>query len=300
MSERVEIEAAVREFLDFCRIEKALAKNSLEAYSRDLTRFSAFLAETGQHPSSASGDQVRAFVDSLYEAGLSSRSIARALSSLRGFYRYLLIEERIGDDPTADIALPSQWKSLPKFLTLDEVDRLLAAPDRQTARGARDFAMLQLIYASGLRVSELIAVERAALDGELGVLRTRGKGDKQRLVPVGKDALAAIESYEQFGRRELLKKRSSRFLFVTNRGSGMTRQAFWKLLKRYGLEAKIMKDFSPHSLRHSFATHLLERGADLRSVQMMLGHADISSTQIYTHVLRERLRAVYDQRHPRA
>lgn len=300
MSERVEIEAAVREFLDFCRIEKALAKNSLEAYARDLTRFSTHLAGSDQRPSKASADQVAAFVDSLFQAGLSSRSIARALSSLRGFYRYLLIAERISDDPTADIALPSQWKSLPKFLTLEEVDRLLEAPDRQTPRGARDFAMLQLLYASGLRVSELIAVQRAELDADLGVLRTRGKGDKQRLIPVGKDALAAIENYEQFGRPELLKNRASLFLFVTNRGGPMTRQAFWKLLKRYGLEARIMKDFSPHSLRHSFATHLLEHGADLRSVQMMLGHADISSTQIYTHVLRERLRAVYDERHPRA
>lgn len=297
----MEIEAAVREFLDYCRIEKALSINSLEAYGRDLRRYSGFLASSSSKtPSSASAEDVRGFVDSLFEAKLSSRSIARALSSLRGFYRYLLIAERISDDPTADVALPSQWKSLPKFLTLEEVDRLLAAPDRQTPRGARDFAMLQLLYASGLRVSELISVERAHLDLNLGVLRTRGKGDKQRLVPVGSQALEAIEGYEQYGRPELLGRRVSAHLFVTNRGGPMTRQAFWKLLKRYGLEARIMKDFSPHSLRHSFATHLLERGADLRSVQTMLGHADISSTQIYTHVLRERLRAVYDQRHPRA
>jgi integrase/recombinase XerD len=183
---------------------------------------------------------------------------------------------------------------------LDEVDSLLAAPDEATARGSRDRAMMQLLYATGLRVSELVAVQLNHLNISMGVLRTRGKGDKERLVPVGRQALAAIEGHVERDRPLLLKKRVSPYLFVTGRGGPMTRQAFWKLLKQHGLKAGILKNLTPHVVRHSFATHLLDRGADLRSVQLMLGHADISTTQIYTHVLRERLRSVYDQHHPRS
>ncbi len=293
-------DAAVREYLDYCRVEKGLAENSLAAYRRDLTRLTAFLAPQGRRPEDAGGDDVRAFLDSLYTAGLSSRSVARYLTSLRSFYRHLLSLGRISGDPTTDIKQPGQWKQLPKFLSLEEVDALLAAPDPKTPLGGRDRAMLQLLYASGLRVSELIGVELGRLNLEVGVLRVRGKGDKERLVPVGRDALQAIEAYVESDRPALLKRRASPALFVTARGGAMTRQAFWKLLKKYGLLAGIAKNLTPHLLRHSFATHLLERGADLRSVQTMLGHADISSTQIYTHVLRERLRAVYDKHHPRS
>lgn len=293
-------EAVRREYLDFCRVEKGLAANSLAAYGRDLTRLAAFLADRGRLMESARPDDLRAFVDSLYAAEMSGRSVARHLSAVRRFYVYLVERGRLSEDPSADLSSPTQWKSLPKFLTLEEVDRLLEAPDPLTALGRRDRAMLQLLYATGLRVSELIAVERARLNMELGVVRVQGKGDKQRLVPVGKQALGAIEEYLDLGRPALLGRRSSAYLFVTGRGGPMTRQAFWKLLKRYGLEARILKNLTPHVLRHSFATHLLERGADLRSVQMMLGHSDISSTQIYTHVLRERLRSVYDRHHPRS
>lgn len=289
-----------REYLDFCRIEKGLAANSLAAYRRDLARLASFLASRGTAVEQASADDLRAFLDSLYADQMSGRSVARYLSAVRRFYLYLLDRGAIHEDPAADLSSPTAWKTLPKFLTLEEVDRLLAAPDPATPRGGRDRAMLQLLYATGLRVSELISVERAHLNLEMGVVRTRGKGDKQRLVPVGKEAIGAIEDYLERHRPSLLGRRPSPYLFVTARGSAMTRQAFWKLLKRYGLEARILKNLTPHVLRHSFATHLLERGADLRSVQMMLGHADISSTQIYTHVLRERLRSVYDSHHPRS
>ena len=289
-----------REYLDFCRIEKGLAANSLAAYRRDLARLAYFLASRGTAVEQASADDLRAFLDSLYADQMSGRSVARYLSAVRRFYLYLLDRGAVQEDPAADLSSPTAWKTLPKFLTLEEVDRLLAAPDPANPRGGRDRAMLQLLYATGLRVSELISVERAHLNLEMGVVRTRGKGDKQRLVPVGKEALGAIEDYLERHRPSLLGRRASPYLFVTARGSAMTRQAFWKLLKRYGLEARILKNLTPHVLRHSFATHLLERGADLRSVQMMLGHADISSTQIYTHVLRERLRSVYDSHHPRS
>ena len=290
----------LREYLDYCRVEKGLSRNSLEAYGRDLQRFLAYCNEVASDPAQASAEHLRRYIDSLHEAGLNSRSVARALTSLRVFYRYLLRHERISADPTADLSAPGQWKQLPKFLSIEEVDRLLAAPDPATPQGGRDRAMLQLLYATGLRVSELVTLPLRALHREVGVLRVRGKGDKERLTPVGREALAAIESYLENDRPALLKRRAAAEMFVTARGGGMTRQGFWVLLKKYRLVAGISKEISPHLLRHSFATHLLERGADLRSVQMMLGHSDISSTQIYTHVLRERLRKVYDEGHPRS
>ena len=293
-------ESLLREYLDYCRVEKGLAANSLQAYRRDLARFFAFCAERRSAPGAAAADDLRAYLDALSGSGLGSRSIARALTTLRVFYRYLLRHERIAADPTADLSSPGQWKQLPKFLTLDEVDQLLESPDPGTPQGGRDRAMLQLLYATGLRVTELVTLPTRALHRELGVLRVRGKGDKERLTPVGREALGAIESYVERDRPALLGRRVAAELFVTSRGCGMTRQGFWKLLKKYRLLARIQKNITPHVLRHSFATHLLERGADLRSVQMMLGHADISSTQIYTHVLRERLRKVYDQGHPRS
>ncbi len=292
--------AAIREYIDYCRVEKGLAANTLSAYQRDLERLAAFCEGQGRAVAEADGEALRRFLDSLYRAKLSSRSIARYLASIRNFYLYLLRQGRASVDPTADITAPRQWKQLPKFLTLDEVERLLAAPDPAHPRGGRDRAMLQLLYASGLRVSELVAVELAHLNLELGVLRAHGKGNKQRLVPVGSSALEAIRGYLERDRPRLLKGRPCSFLFVTARGDRLVRQTFWKGLRQHGLRAGITKNLTPHMLRHSFATHLLERGADLRSVQLMLGHADISTTQIYTHVLRERLRKVYDQHHPRS
>jgi integrase/recombinase XerD len=292
--------APVEEFLFYCRSEKGLAGNTLAAYRRDLEKLADYCSKRERDVLEAGADEVRGFVDSLYAAKLTGRSIARHIASVRSFYKYYLARGRITDDPVADIVSPKQWKKLPKYLTLDEVDRLLVAPDESKALGLRDRAMLQLLYATGLRVSELVSVEQRNLNTEMGFLRLTGKGGKQRLVPVGREALAAIETYVNGGRPGILKGKASGFLFVNARADRMTRQNFWMRLKRYGLEARIVNPLTPHVLRHSFATHLLERGADLRSVQMMLGHSDISTTEIYTHVLRERLRKVYDQHHPRS
>ena len=294
------METLIQEYIDYCRIEKGLAANTLAAYQRDLRRFEGFCAERRVMLLEARNRDLNEFVDSLYRAGLSSRSIARYTASLRNFYVHLMQQGRTRVDPTAELVAPRQWKQLPRFLALDEVDRLLEAPDTSKPLGGRDLAMLHLLYATGLRVSELVSVKRNHLNMELGVVRTTGKGGKQRLVPVGKEALGAVQSYLENDRSRILKGKNSEYLFVTARGSLLTRQAFWNLLRRYGLRAGISRKLSPHVLRHSFATHLLERGADLRSLQIMLGHADISTTQIYTHVLRERLRKVYDEHHPRS
>ena len=290
---------SLREFLAYASVEKGLSENSIAAYRRDLTRLSRFLSTREMQVSGADNADLRDFLDGLYEAGLSARSVARYLSSIRSLYRYLVDQGQIVEDPSANLDSPGQWKTLPKFLTLNEVEQLLAAPLPETPLGSRDLAMLQLLYATGLRVSELVAVRLSDLDSKMGIVRTVGKGDKTRLVPVGRTALDAIESYVEQSRGAILKEASSEFLFVTSLGTSMTRQAFWKLLRKYGLVAGIDKRITPHVLRHSFATHLLERGADLRSLQLMLGHADISTTQIYTHVLRSRMRKIYDSYHPR-
>ena len=248
----------------------------------------------------ASEQDLGAFVDSLDAAKLSSASVARHVACVRNFYRYFVTQDTLEVDPSADLVSPKQWRRLPKHLSLGEVDRLLEAPSDRKPIEVRDRAMLQLLYATGMRVSELVPVRRASLESEMGFLRVTGKGGKQRLVPVGREALEAIEAYVRDARPKILQGRHSESLFVTGRGSAMTRQAFWLRLKQYGLRAGIKARLTPHVLRHSFATHLLERGADLRSLQLMLGHSDISTTQIYTHVLRERLRKVYDEHHPRS
>ena len=294
------IETSVGEYLDYCRVEKGLSANSLQAYRRDLARLADFLQLRGRPVRQADGLDLRAFLDSLYADGLSARSVARHLSSLRSLYLYLRQQNYLAADPTANLSSPLQWKRLPNYLSIEEVDRLLAAADTQSPTGSRNHAMLQLLYATGLRVSELVQAKTAELDVKMGVLRTTGKGGKTRLVPVGREALEAVEDYMRRARPLILKNQPSEYLFVTARGGAMTRQAFWKLLKLQGLAAGSAKRLTPHVLRHSFATHLLERGADLRSLQTMLGHADISTTQIYTHVLRERLREVYDRHHPRS
>jgi integrase/recombinase XerD len=269
-------------FLNFCRIEKGLSANSLSAYSADLSKFNAFL---GDSPTVQGPEQIRHYIDHLYELKLSNRSIARHLTTLRSFYGFLLREGAIQSDPTQLLRSPRQWQTIPKFLNLEEIDRLLQAPDQTRPTGLRDYAMLQLLYATGLRVSELCPT---------------GKGNKQRLVPAGREAIRAVEDYMKNGRPALLRGRASRYLFVTARGGCLTRQAFWNLLAILGKKAGIFRGLTPHVLRHSFATHLLEHGADLRSVQAMLGHADISTTQIYTHVMRSRLRETVQKHHPRA
>ena len=293
------LQTEARAFLNFCRIEKGLAANSLEAYRADLERFGEFSARQcgGAIPDT---EILRQYLDTLHQTGLGSRSTARHLSTLRGFYAFLLGEGRIAADPTEHLGTPKQWQNIPKSLNLEEINRLSQSPDATRPIGLRDHAMIELIYATGLRVSELNTLALSDLNQDMGVLRATGKGRKQRLIPVGKSALRAVRDYLDHGRPAILKGRASRYLFVTARGGPMTRQAFWKLLRGHGRKAGIFHHLTPHVMRHSFATHLLEGGADLRSVQTMLGHADISTTQIYTHVMRSRLRKTVDEHHPRA
>jgi integrase/recombinase XerD len=284
-------------FLNYCRLERGLTVNSLDAYSADLSRFNSFLGELSGIPGT---EDLRHYLDHLYQSGLSSRSVARHLTTLRSFYGFLLREGLIENDPAEQLRTPHQWQNIPKLLNLEEIEKLLQAPDKSRPTGRRDWAMMELLYATGLRVSELCHLGVGDLDPGYAVLRTMGKGNKQRLVPVGKKAMEAVAGYLDASRGALLKGRASRYLFVTARGGALTRQGFWKLLAGYGRKAGIFRGLTPHVLRHSFATHLLEGGADLRSVQVMLGHADISTTQIYTHVMRSRLRETVDQHHPRA
>jgi integrase/recombinase XerD len=284
-------------FLNFCRLEKGLAANSLQAYSNDLSSLSAFLGDMEAAPGT---EDLRRYLDQLNNSGLSGRSIARRLTTLRGLFGFLMREGLIEADPSEHLRSPRQWRAIPKFLNLEEIEQIIGCMESATPRGLRDRAMLELLYAAGLRVSELCRTGMSDLNPELGTLRTIGKGNKQRLVPVGRDAVKAVAEYLKSGRARLLKGRASRFLFVTARGGCLTRQGFWKLLAGYGRKAGIFRGLTPHMLRHSFATHLLEGGADLRSVQAMLGHADISTTEIYTHVMRSRLRETVEKHHPRS
>ena len=287
-------------FLNYIRVEKGLATNSISSYRRDLVEFVEFVSRQRRRLGKVNREDIRAFLASLYRRGLAARSVARHLVSLRGLYRFLLKEGKIRSDPTAEIDAPKTGQTLPKYLTVAEVDSLLQQPEPASRAGLRDQAMLELLYATGMRVSELINLCWEDFEVNLGVVRCRGKGSKERLIPVGKSALRALEAYVQRGREPLAKKRSSPFLFLNQRGGRLSRVGFWKILGRYGRAAGIATTLAPHVMRHSFATHLLERGADLRSIQLMLGHSDISSTQIYTHVLTERLKQVYHEHHPRA
>src|SRR5581483_6873808 len=291
-------EAGMRSYLHFCRMEKGLAANSLESYRRDLSQLGSFL---GPAPlESVTLDTLRSYLDQLRTRGLSNRSIARQVTTLRGFFGFLTDEGHVLKKPADLLTAPKIGSSLPKYLAPAAVNRLLEAPPEDTATGLRDRAMLDLLYATGLRVSELIKVRVADLDELEGTVRVIGKGNKQRIVPVGREALQSIERYRAELRPRLLKGRISPYLFVTARGTAMTRQCFWNLLRGHGKHADLFRGLSPHVLRHTFATHLLEGGADLRSVQAMLGHADIGTTQIYTHVLRSKLRQTVDEHHPRA
>ena len=299
MTEGATLTAQIHGYLEFCRMEKGLAANSLSSIGLDLNRFDRF-SGTDACAGIPGEEQLRNYIDLLYKEGLSSRSIARHLSSLRGLYSYLIGIGTLTADPTEFLTTPKQWKAIPKFLNADQLDKLLSAADLTDPLGQRNRAMLELLYATGVRVSELCSVEISDLNQDLGVLRVTGKGNKQRLVPVGKQALAFVRDYLLVGRPLILKGKSSRYLFVTGRGSSMTRQMFWTAIRETGKRAGIFHGISPHVLRHSFATHLLENGADLRSVQTMLGHVDIGTTEVYTHVVRGRLRRVVDDHHPRA
>jgi integrase/recombinase XerD len=299
------LDTSVGQFLDHLKVERQLATNTLAAYGRDLAHFAAFATSRGLKRASA----VRSIdvLDYLAVATkeLASRSQARRLTALRMFFRFLKAEHLIPAEPTADVDLPRYGRKLPGVLTLAEVEALLARPDRRDARGARDGAMLDLLYATGLRVSELVGLRLPQINFQAGYLMALGKGRKERVVPIGETALQSLRSYVEDARPALLTtgrkpKRGGDAVFVTRLGRPMTRQGFWKLITGYARAAGIRKSLSPHKLRHAFATHLVERGADLRAVQAMLGHVDIGTTEVYTHLSRAHLRTVYDKHHPRA
>ena len=287
-------------YLTYLRDVRRMSPNTLESYARDLAQLAAFAGKREQVVDALQRQDLETFVRQLMSSGLAPRSVARAVACVRGFYRFVAMERRQDSSPADDLRPPRAWAALPKFLSLDEVDQLLVQPDTATARGLRDKALLEVLYATGLRVSELIALRAGDLNLDEGYLTCIGKGDKQRMVPLGHEAAEWVRRYLREGRPVLAGKKKSPWLFVNARGGGsLSRVGFWKILKDYGIKAGISRDISPHVLRHSFATHLLERGADLRMIQMMLGHADLSTTQIYTHVLEARLRASYDKYHPR-
>jgi integrase/recombinase XerD len=286
-------------FMDYLTVEKGLAKNSLSAYAIDLRHFGHYLSDQELALESVERINIVKYFQTLRTAGISTRSVARALAAIRGMFRFLVAERHLKRDPTENLENPKLWTTLPKSLQPAEVEALLGAPDPKTPEGSRDRAMLELLYATGLRVSELIHVKIEDLVMDAGFLRTIGKGSKERIVPFGDTARDAILEYIDQGRPHF-DKHGDPYLFLSQLGRPMTRQSFWMKIVRYAREAGIAAHISPHVLRHSFATHLLENGADLRSVQMMLGHSDISTTQIYTHVSRARLQKMYETYHPRA
>jgi integrase/recombinase XerD len=299
------MEPTIHMFLSYLRVEKGLAQNTILAYGRDLKRFAEFLRKRRrQRLQDAGRDDVVDFLASLYKEKLDSRSVARYLVSLRGLYKFALTEGLVQTDPTENLESPKVRNSLPTYLRVDEIDKLLQAPNPATSIGLRDRAMLEVLYSTGLRVSELLNLRIADIDTRMGCVRCIGKGDKERLVPIGRKALDAVEVYLAQGRPKFARPSSppphNQVLLLTSVGRRLSRVGIWKILHDYGIRLGLRGRLTPHKLRHSFATHLLEGGADLRSVQLMLGHADISTTQIYTHVVEERLKQVYKAHHPRA
>ena len=286
-------------FFHYLEVERGLAPNTLKAYRRDIAKLEAFAKKRRRALTSLSATDLREFLRDLHRYGLSLRSIGRTTSAVRGLYKFAASEGHMRSDPAEQIETARLHRNLPRYLSLDEVERVLEVSDVTTPEGLRDRAMLELLYATGLRVSELIALERGDFNFDVGYLVCEGKGRKERIVPFGRSAKKWLERYLREGRLELVRKTTDAF-FLSRLGKAMTRQRFFQILKGCGKRAGIDKPLSPHVVRHSFATHLLERGADLRSLQLMLGHSNIGTTQIYTHVSRERLRRIYDQHHPRA
>jgi integrase/recombinase XerD len=299
----MEVSTAISSFLMHVKVEKGLSANTIAAYRRDLVKFEGFTKKRKLSLEGVTRDDLVDFLASLYRENLESRTVARELVTLRNFFRYAQVQEWLASDPAMNLESPKIRRSLPGYLRLDEVEKLLCQPDCKTPLGLRDRAMLEMLYSTGLRVSELVSLRVSDLDSKAGCVRCIGKGDKERIVPVGRKALGMVDKYLLEARPMLVRQARaahSLALFVNRRGVPLSRVGVWKILSAYGRRADLRVALTPHMLRHSFATHLLERGADLRSVQLMLGHADISTTQIYTHVVEERLKQVYKAHHPRA
>lgn len=294
------MQGVITSYLNYLRVEKGLSKNTITAYNTDLRRFQLFAEKHGWTLAEIQRDNLVDYLTFLYRSGLDSRSVARHLVSVRNFFKFAQMEGFVPEDPSANVETPRFRMRLPTHLSVEEVNRLLAQPDVKTAIGARDRAMIELLYSAGLRVSELVTLRVDDLQMEVGCVRCIGKGNKERLVPMGRTAVAAVKQYLNGSRQQLLGNGSSPYLFLNRMGGRMGRIGFWKKLSAYGRQAGLRLKLKPHMLRHSFATHLLERGADLRSVQLMLGHADIATTQIYTHIMKDRLKEIYKQHHPRA
>lgn len=290
----------IDEFVNFLAVEKGASRNTIDAYSRDLIRYANFLRSRGiQAAGKANSDDVVSYLARIQEEGLKPGSVNRGLVAIRVFYKFLLRERKIDQNPVANIELAKVWMRLPDTLSQEEMSRLLMQPGNDTPTSVRDTAMLELMYATGTRVSELISLTTGSINWQVGYLVARGKGEKERVIPVGRSAYDCLYTYVHEARPGFLKKEPTDILFLSRLGEGFTRQGFWKMVKKYTLKAGLAKKIHPHTFRHSFATHLLEGGADLRSVQIMLGHADISTTQIYTHITRDRLKQIHKKYHPR-
>lgn len=295
------MEGYVTEFINYLAVERGLAQNTLESYGRDLRQFHSYLQNSQMDLlKDSSRNTILNYLNSLQTKGRAVSTISRNLAAIKSFYQYLVRERYLEKDPAANLESPKLEKKLPRILTIQEVEELLKQPNAFLPTGLRDKAMLELLYATGIRVSELISLNISDVNLDMGYIKCFGKGSKERIVPLGSIAAKCVQEYTNKGRNKLVRTYEESALFVNHHGNRLTRQGFWKIIKKYAQEANIIKEITPHTLRHSFATHLLENGADLRSVQEMLGHADISTTQIYTHVTKNRLKEVYDKTHPRA
>jgi integrase/recombinase XerD len=297
----IQMQTQLQNYTNYLAVEKGLAKNTLESYRRDLKKFIEFMKKQKKtSPDLVDRQSINAFIFELKKNGHATSTISRSIASIRSFFNFLLQEGIIDSNPAIELETPRIEKKLPKVLTADEIDKLLAQPKLCEHNGLRDKAMLELLYASGIRVSELVSLNITDFDPRVGYLRCTGKGMKERIVPIGSKAINYVTEYLRDARSQLSRTNGETALFVNHHGCRMTRQGFWKILKKYARKSNIQGDITPHTLRHSFATHLLENGADLRSVQEMLGHSDISTTQIYTQITRKKIREVYDKAHPRA
>ena len=289
----------IDQFLDWIWLESGLSPHTIAAYRNDLNQFSIWLNRKNSDLANSRREDILAYLSYRMQQGAQSRTVARFLSTMKRYYQFAIQQKWIQENPVKDVVMPKTIRHLPKVISEQEVEKLLSAPNTKSNYGLRDRAMLETLYATGLRVSELVNLTLSQINLQAGVVRVTGKGNKQRLVPMGQEAITWIEKYIDKSRPELIKKRVTDAVFLSSRGTAMTRQAFWQLIKKYAAAVEIKPELSPHTLRHAFATHLLNHGADLRTTQMLLGHADLSTTQIYTHVANERLKSLHTQHHPR-